>query len=94
MEILLVLDAGADPDRRDETRLLACERTEPYAVVNVELWFLYLETVDEGCAVPVAWLTADVGAAGAICIVLFLAVAGAIAAGALHVCEPISDAQQ
>lgn len=50
--------------------------------------------VDELGAVPIVLFAADVGVAGASCVVLFLAVAGSIAGVALHVCEPISEAQQ
>jgi len=56
--------------------------------------FLVVVAVDELGAVPIVLFAADVGVAGASCVVLFLAVAGSIAGVALHVCEPISEAQQ
>lgn len=90
----LVLDAGADPDTWKETRLLFCMVVELYAVANVEVEFLVVVAADELGAVPVVLLAADVGVAGAGCVVLFLAVAGSIAGVALQVCESISEAQQ
>jgi len=66
---------------------VACKVAELREVIDGKMGFLVAEAIDEVGSARVLLFAADVDAVG----VLFLADAGAVA---LHVCDPISEAQQ
>lgn len=90
LEMLLVLEAEADPDP-DTRREAGWEAAVLYAVVDVRVWALVTDAIDEVC-VPV--FVAYASAIDAVCVVLVFIVAGAGPAVALQACEPISAEQQ